>query len=189
MKKLFLLATLFMATISASAQFYVGGEVGFSRNVTENKTDLTIAPEVGYVFNDKWSFAGVIDYSYHFSNPGHSGGYDKSQLNIFEISPYARYTYASVASDRLKFFVDCGVGFGLQHKKGGDTGFVYHLGFKPGVAYALNDHYSLVAHLGQLGWEGATDKVIDAGGMARVNKFTWNIFDWNAVSFGFYYSF
>lgn len=181
MKKLFLLAALFMATISASAQFYTGGALGFSRNATDNITNVIIAPEVGYTFNDKWSFAGVLDYTYNY-NSGTS-------TNIFEISPYARYNCASLASDKLKFFVDCGVGFGVQKVTHYDAGFVYHIGFKPGVAYALNDHYSLVAHLGQLGWEGATDKVIDAGGMARVNKFTWNIFDWNAVSFGFYYSF
>ena len=179
MKKLLLLASLLFASMTASAQFYYGGALGFSRNATDNITTVTVAPEVGYTFSDKWAFGGVLDYDYT---------YNKGQyLNVFEISPYARYTCASVASDKLKFFVDCGVGFGVQKAKFNDTGFVYHIGFKPGVSYALNDHYSLVAHLGQLGWEGATDKA--SAEYARKNKFTWNIFDWNNVMFGFYYSF
>ena len=68
-----------------------------------------------------------------------------------------------------------------------ETGFIYHLGFKPGVSYSFNNHYSVVAHLGNLGWEGATDKATDAYG--RKNKFTWNIFNWNDLTLGFYYSF
>ena len=178
MKKFLLLLVLTVYTLSASAQFYFGGQLGFSRNATDNYTVLEIAPEVGFDFNEKWAFGGVLDYQYSYQN--------KINLNVFEISPYARYTFASVASDKLKFFVDCGVGFGFQKAPNVDAGFVYHIGFKPGIAYALNSHYSLVAHLGNLGWEGATDKAL---GYGRQNKFTWNIFNWNDVSFGFYYSF
>ena len=179
MKKLLALAVVALASVSASAQFYYGGELGFTRNATDNVTTVTVAPEVGYTFNDHWSFGGVLDYDYIYER-----GID---TNIFEISPYARYTYASVASDKLKFFVDGGVGFGVQKQKYQDAGFVYHIGFRPGFSFALNDHYSLVAHIGQLGWDGATDKA--AGEYARKNKFTWNVFNWNDISFGFYYSF
>lgn len=179
MKKLLLLAVLMIASLSASAQFYYGGQVGFSRNATDNITTLTIAPEVGYSFNEKWSFGGVLDYDYRYT----SG----VKLNIFEISPYARYKYAKLADDKLSFFVDGGVGFGFQKQSGLDAGFVYHIGFRPGISYALNDHYSIVAHLGNLGWEGATDKA--TGEYGRKNRFTWNIFSWNDLMFGFYYSF
>lgn len=179
MKKLLLLAVFAIASISASAQFYFGGQVGFSRNATDNITTVTIAPELGYTFNETWSFGGVLDYDYNY-NSGNS-------VNIFEISPYARYNYAKLADNKLKFFLDCGVGFGLQKATGHDCGFVYHIGFRPGVSYALNSHYSLVAHLGQLGWEGATDKA--TGMYGRKNQFTWNVFDWNDLMFGFYYSF
>ena len=179
MKKLLLIAAFLVASISASAQFYFGGQVGFSRNATDNITTLTIAPEVGYSFNDRWSFGGVLDYDYSYRN--------KLDLNIFEISPYARYKYASVSDDNLKFFVDCGVGFGVQKAKGFDAGFIYHIGLRPGVSYSFNQHWSIVAHLSQLGWEGATDKA--TGTYGRKNQFTWNIFDWNDLRFGFYYSF
>lgn len=179
MKKLLLLAAVAICSLSASAQFYYGGQLGFSRNATDNITSLTIAPEVGYTFNDTWSLGGVLDYDYRY--------YKGIDTNIFEISPYARYNFARLADDKLKFFCDFGVGFGVQKTKGFDAGFVYHIGFRPGISYALNDHYSLVAHLGQLGWEGATDKA--TGEYGRKNIFTWNIFDWNNVMFGFYYSF
>lgn len=179
MKKLFLLAACILASLTASAQFYFGGQVGVSRNATDNQTSVIIAPEVGYGFNEKWSFGGVLDYNYNY-NRGVS-------TNIFEISPYARYKYAKLASDKLQFFVDCGVGFGVQKVTGYDAGFVYHLGFKPGVSYSFNNHWSVVAHLGQLGWDGATDKA--TGEYGRKNQFTWNIFNWNDLRFGFYYSF
>lgn len=179
MKKLLLLVAVMFATLSASAQFYYGGALGVTRNATDNITTVTIAPEVGYSYNDKWSFGGVLDYDYTYAK----GIY----TNVFEISPYARYKCASVAADKLKFFVDCGVGFGVQKTKGWDTGFVYHIGFKPGVSYSFNDHYSVVAHLGNLGWEGATDKSISE--YSRKNQFTWNVFDWNDLTLGFYYSF
>lgn len=179
MKKLLLALVCVTASMSASAQCYFGGQVGFSRNATDNITTLVIAPEVGYSYNDTWSFGGVLDYEYLY--------WDRNNLNIFEISPYARYKYASIAEDKLKFFVDGGVGFGVQKMTDYDTGFVYHIGFRPGISYSFNNHWSIVAHLGQLGWEGATDKSTAAYG--RKNMFTWNIFDWNDLRFGFYYSF
>ena len=179
MKKLFLIAALAVASLSASAQFYSGGALGFTRNATDNITTFTLAPEVGYTFNEDWSFGGVLDYEYRYTRG--------SKLNIFEISPYARYNYAALAEDKLKFFVDAGIGFGVQKATGYDTGFVYHIGFRPGISYSLSEHYSIVAHLGNLGWEGATDKA--AGEYGRKNKFTWNVFDWNDLMFGFYYSF
>lgn len=179
MKKLLVLAFAAFASISASAQFYFGGELGFSRNATDNVTTVTIAPEVGYNFNETWAFGGVLDYDYRY----HNG----TDLNIFEISPYARYKYAKLADDKLQFFCDGSVGFGVQKYTGADAGFVYHIGFRPGVSFALNNHWSLVAHLGQLGWEGATDKAASEYG--RKNQFTWNIFKWSDLKLGFYYSF
>lgn len=179
MKKLLLLAVLAIASIGASAQCYYGGQLGFSRNATDNVTRVTIAPEVGYSFNEKWSFGGVLDYDYVY-NRG-------INTNVFEISPYARYKAVSFADGKLTCFVDGGVGFGVQKTKGFDTGFVYHIGFRPGISYSFNEHYSIVAHIGQLGWEGATDKATSE--YARKNQFTWNIFNWNDLQFGLYYSF
>ena len=179
MKKLLLLVFLSVATLSASAQFYMGGQIGFSRNATDNVTILEIAPEIGYDFNEKWAFGGVLDYQYAFDRG--------VNMNVFEISPYARYKYAKVADDKLKFFVDGGVGLGIQKIGGYDTGFVYHIGLRPGLSYSFNDHWCILAHLTQLGWEGATDKATSAYG--KKNKFTWNIFNWNDLMFGLYYSF
>lgn len=179
MKKFLLAAVFALASLAASAQFYFGGQIGFTRNATDNVTSLVIAPEVGYSFNDKWSFGGVLDYTYNYQN--------HVNLNIFEISPYARYKFAGLAEDRLKFFCDFGVGFGVQKATDFDCGFVYHIGFRPGVSYSFNNHWSIVAHLSQLGWEGATDKA--TGTYGRKNQFTWNIFNWNDLRLGFYYSF
>lgn len=168
-----------VASLTASAQFYFGGQVGFSRNATHNETTVVIAPEVGYSFNEKWTFGGILEYDY-----GYASGYD---VNVFEILPYARYKFAHLADNKVQFFCDGRVGFGVQKGKGQDAGFVYEIGLRPGVAFNVNSHWSLVAHLGQLGWEGATDKA--TGLYARSNQFTWNIFNWNDIRLGFYYSF
>lgn len=179
MKKILLIALLSVISLSASAQFYFGGQVGFTRNATDNYTLLNIAPEIGYDFNEKWAFGGVLQYQYAYQN--------HVDLNVFEISPYARYKFAKVADDKLKFFVDGGIGLGVQKVTGYDTGFVYHIGLRPGMSYSFNEHWTVLAHLSQLGWEGATDKATN--GYGRKNQFTWNIFNWNDLMFGLYYSF
>ena len=179
MKKFLLSLFLGAAAMGASAQMYYGGQIGFSRNATDNITTVEIAPEIGCDFNDTWAFGGVLDYQYAYQ----SG----VNVNIFEISPYARLKYAKVADDKLKFFVDGGVGFGVQKITGIDAGFIYHIGFRPGLSYSFNEHWCVVAHLAQLGWEGATDKASNIYG--RKNRFTWNLFSWNDLRFGLYYSF
>lgn len=179
MKKILFTLLILLGSLTASAQFYVGGQVGVTRNATDNVTLLTIAPEVGYDFNEKWAFGGVLSYQYAYEN--------KVNLNVFEISPYARYKFAKVADDKLKFFVDGGIGLGVQKVSDYDAGFVYHIGIRPGMSYSFNEHWTILAHLSQLGWEGATDKATSEYG--KKNQFTWNIFNWNDLMFGLYYSF
>lgn len=179
MKKFLLTLFIVLGAMSASAQCYFGGQIGFTRNATDNVTLLTIAPELGYDFNAKWAFGGVLSYQYAYQSGVNT--------NIFEISPYARYKFARLADDKLKFFVDGGIGLGVQKVTDYDAGFVYHIGFRPGMSYSFNQHWTILAHLSQLGWEGATDKATSVYG--RKNQFTWNIFNWNDLMFGLYYSF
>ena len=177
MKKIFALVVLAFAAISASAQVYVGGSLGFTRDASVNQTTFTLAPEVGYSFNEKWTLGGVLDYTYKYNR-----GIDS---NKFSLSPYARYTYARVANDQLSFFVDGGFGIGIVERKGDDSGTLFNIGFKPGLAYSFNDHCSIVAHVGFFGYEAASD---NAEAYGYHNKFSFDFSSMN-LNFGFYYTF
>ena len=148
MKKFLLLALLAVSSLCASAQYYVGGSLGVMRDYTDKETNFAIAPEMGYSYSDHWGVGLVLNYVYK--------NYHAAVSNGFSFNPYARLTYARVADDRLKFFVDGGFDFGFAKKTGQDTGVFYHIGFKPGLAYDFNDHWSIVTHLGFLGYMGAT---------------------------------
>lgn len=183
MKKFLAVAVVALASITASAQYYVGGSFGIGYDSSAKKTQFTLVPEIGYSFSDNMAFGGTIGYTYNGSVKN-SNGDDVSIENYVQINPYLRYTFCRVADDKLSFFFDSTVGIGLGFQ-GGQTGVTYSIGFKPGIAYSLSDHCSLVAHMGFLGWEGASDK---AKMLGFNDKFSLDFSSMN-VSFGFYYSF
>lgn len=173
MKKLFISLFVAMTALCAQAQVYVGGGIGFG--VASYDTDdvmiYKLRPDVGYSFDDKWA-AGVA-----FGWQGASKGGQKA----VSINPYLRYTFAKFKSVNL--FVDGTVGY--EHKYGGvEHTDLFQVGFKPGVAVALNDKLSFVAHVGFLGFE--TEKDVDT--KAKVNYYGFDI-DGGDLSFGLYYNF
>ena len=66
MKKIILSAIVAVCAISANAQTWAGGSLGF--NVTdfdgasETQMDLTLAPEIGYTLNDNWEVAAALKF-------------------------------------------------------------------------------------------------------------------------------
>lgn len=181
MKKLLLAAAIMFVSVTASAQFYVGGSVGLNRNSTDNETEFTISPEVGYNINSTWSAGMGFGYTYH---------YDAGlKSNVFQVNPYARYTYFRTGNNLVSLFVDGGADLGIgkvsyddDHSK---TAVIFGLGFKPGVSLNLNDNFSLVAHFGFLGYYGGNHAAQDAGNPERFG------FDFSSanLNFGFYYTF
>lgn len=175
MKKFFILLVLAIVSISTSAQAYLGGSLGFEYDISEENIDFTVSPEFGYNVNDKWAVGGTLSYSYLGEYETHS----------FVLQPYARYTFAKVADDKLHFFCDGTVGIGIVGGLSSDTGCVYQLGVKPGISYSFNNHWSMVAHLGFLGYNGADDFAQELGFR---NNIGFNFGSLN-LSFGVYYSF
>ncbi len=159
MKKFLAIAIMLAASISASAQLYLGGSIGLNRNTSENETNLTIAPEIGYNLNSTWAIGGELAYNYKYD--------DGLSTNVFAIRPYARYTYYSCADNRVNLFVDGGFGLGFGKAKyageSSDTVVLYSIGFKPGVSFKVNDKFTLLAHFGFLGYSGGNDTAKDAG--------------------------
>ncbi len=192
MKKIFALAVLAIASLSASAEgFYAGGSLGYmhegakisSTGSTPSTNTLSILPEIGYNLNEKWAVGTVIGYNYqHFCGTGVSG-------HMFQLSPYARYTFFKSENNFVNLFVDGGVEFGAGWSEYGDdsskTACIYGIGFKPGLSLNFNEKFSFVAHIGFLGYRGANDAA-KASGYSNKGGIA---LDSNDLTFGFYYNF
>lgn len=138
MKKLVLTLALVFGMLTASAQFFVGGQLGLTYDNDTENTTFRIAPEFGYAFNDAWTVAGMIGYT-HMDN-----------YNSFYIAPYARWTFFT--KDFVSLLVDGGFGISTGKHKGASSVNGFEIGFKPGIAFNLTDEFSLVAHCGFLGY-------------------------------------
>lgn len=195
MKKIYMTLVAMMVAVCASAQVYVGGNLGIASEKVdygvgdEDETVYSVLPEIGYSFNDEWA-AGVSFGWSKGSLKMTNGEMSASDLSrTFEVNPYARYTFykGKVIS------VFCDGGFGYKHYNGtelelGDDVYSikadkWSIGLKPGIALNI-DKFSLVAHVGFIGWSQTKIKDSDV-------KYTnWGMdFDGNNISLGVYYNF
>ena len=73
MKKILLLAVVMFSSLTASAQFYAGGSIGFGSvkpmNGGDSEFTFKILPEIGYTLNDKFDIAVGIGFT-HFNGNG-----------------------------------------------------------------------------------------------------------------------
>ena len=137
MKKKIMAVLLAAFAMTANAQVYVGGQVGFTSSsvkVGENSisgTSFKILPEVGYKLNDQWAIGMQVGYSQGYTAFGTfdvndlrslaktaagavldiMGSSDGAEvkLNAFRVAPYARYTFLKAGS--FDFFLEGGVSF------------------------------------------------------------------------------
>lgn len=188
MKKILTLALVAVASVfgASAGDGYVGGSIGFMHNETKSSqtNEFTILPEIGYNFNSQWAIGTTIGYDYT-----HWCGSDES-LHLFEFNPYARFTYFRTSNNLVQLFVDGGAGIGLGSYDYGDdrdshTAVTWNIGFRPGVAFNFTDKFSVVAHVGFLGYQGANNAAFDAG-MPRKGGIS---FDTRDLTLGFYFNF
>ncbi len=196
MKKIFAIAALAVASVFGTANAgngYIGGSIGFmheSGNVSlfNSATRATIntfniLPELGYNFNDRWAIGTTIGYEYK-----HFNGY-KVNSHMFEFNPYARFSFFRTSNNLVQLFIDGGAGIGVgsvdYDGHDSETGITWNVGFRPGVALNFTDSFSMVAHLGFLGYEGANRRAYNAG----YNRKGGFMLDGNNVTLGFYYNF
>ena len=160
MKKIILTALVAVASLSANAQVWLGGSLGFNYTKQSIKggsdasmTTFTISPEVGYSLSDKWDIALAINESLISVKDGDT-------MNSFTINPYARYTYYTTG--KVGFFLDLGFTVGTTNLgsddedsfyKTDDNATTWGIGVRPGVKYAASDKVTFVASLGLLGFE------------------------------------
>lgn len=176
MKKIILSALVAVCALSANAQFWGGGKLGFNVKdydlTPETEMTLSISPEVGYTINENWDVAASLN----FDILNNRGGVKDVNLTTFEIEPYARYTFAEAGI--AKFFVDGYVGFGSVKPKGFDATTTFKIGVRPGVKVALSDDVCLVSTIGNLGYKSVKD---------TSSEFGFNVD--NAINFGIYFNF
>ena len=184
MKKLFVMAVMAVAALSANAQVWVGGELGFTSSHTNGAgTDkmFTIQPEVGYSLNDKFDVALAIGYTYA-SEKSLKNYIGTFSANEFEIKPYVRYKF--VKAGNFFAFVDGAIEYSTCHYKGiknNENSFC--VAITPGVAYSISPKVTLVSHLG----EGLYYNHQWMKDNYHKNNVGFRLF--NGISFGAYYSF
>lgn len=181
MKKIVLTLMVTLMTISAGAQVYVGGSLGFGSGKGSMKdgdndiksTSFKILPEIGYELDESWSIGTVIGYEY--------SKLDEAKVNTFTVAPYARYSFFK--SDLVRLFVDGGFGFSTAKIKGDDDALnTWNIGLKPGLAIKLSDNFCLVAKYGFFGYDSSKY------GDVKAHNFGLN-FDTDELNFGFHYIF
>lgn len=172
MKKILMMAALVVASVSASAQVWIGGSLGYDYDKTLGvKTNtITVAPEVGYNLSDRWAIALELDYSVEFG--------DNPTTNTFAITPYARWTFFK--SGIVGLFVDGGFNVGAEKTSGANAQTTWGVGFQPGASIALSPKFSIVTKLGYLGYQHREALNSDQFGIGVTNRI---------VSVGAYYNF
>lgn len=151
MKKLFLSLIVAVCSLAASAQVYVGGQVGLWRNTDANHTSFNLAPELGYKLSNQWELGLSIGFAHNY--------YDGTKVNGFEVDPYVRYTVAKAGP--VSFFLDGGFGFATAKAKRGDwksdSFNQWQIGIKPGVKVSLSKKVDFIASMGFLGYRDNDD--------------------------------
>lgn len=207
MKKILLTALVAVAALTANAQVYVGGTLGFN---SQNKlidqlgggdksgTSFEIMPEIGYKLDDKMSLGIVIGFSTtnntnmisEADKTAFGGGVpaniklDKS-FNKFTVAPYFRYTFATW--DRVSLFADAKLGFDYA-KHDDDKITTFGIFITPGVAVNFNK-VSFVAKLGDgLGFASEKSDFKGANTVTRTT-FGLNLKSLAGLQFGAYYNF
>jgi len=187
MKKIFMMAVMAVAALSANAQVWVGGQVGFgSSHVNGSSTDkeFFFNPEVGYSLSDKFDVALSLGYAYASEKEFSKGGKTiaSSNANTWKINPYVRYKF--VKAGNFFAFVDGGLNYSTIHFQGVKNNVnEFGVAITPGIAYSVSNKVTLVSKLG----EGLYYNHVWMKDAARGNEFGLKLL--NQISFGAYYNF
>ena len=172
MKKMILTALVAVASLSANAQVWVGGEVGYShQRTTIDKVEIgksnnfNLLPEVGYKLDDKMAVGIALGFNHSKQGDVKSTG--------FSVAPYFRYTF--VKWNNVGLFADAQ--FAYENLKDEDvqggqkvenkTNTWSH-GIKPGVSVDLTEN---VTFLAKVGWLGYRSSKPDGDGMKASSEF------------------
>lgn len=180
MKKILLMAAFAVATLSANAQVWIGGGLGFNTEKwkgSDSETVFNIAPQIGYNLDEQFSLGLELGLKMGNKAAGladpHTYGDKYTEITV---APFVRYTFAKAGI--ASFFVDGGFGLGSRKVGDADAATVWHVGLRPGIALNVSDHVSIISEMGWLGYQ---------------HRENWNRFSLNAnqeaLKLGVYYTF
>ena len=137
-------ALLLSAGQTLSAQWYLGGGM-IGGYIGDGRSEIGLAPDIGYRFNPYVSAGSTIGYTYRRSN---GTGYRR-----FLFDPYIRARFSPV--ERVYLYADA---FGQYNRIRTGHGSslvqteVFKAGFRPGIGIPVTRRMYLMARLGYLGY-------------------------------------
>lgn len=160
MKKIILLCLVALATVTASAQFYVGGTLGASYDKTKYGDESVkqclymLSPEFGYNIDPSIAIGASMTFGY--------GDNDDDEQKLYEIAPYVRATFAKAKS--VKFFAE-GTLF-LSHSKlslfAQDISYnTYGAALRPGFMVNVGSNINIVGKATMLQYSRTDDSDVD----------------------------
>ena len=191
MKKIMMTMAAAMVAVAMNAQnFYAGGSLGYTTRSYDGSTlnsTFRFIPEFGISFNENIGVGVELGYSSSTNETSDP----KLTNSTFTFAPYFRYTPLHIG--KVNVFADGKFSYSANNNEQAINGKAEDnktntWGFyvQPGIAYNLNDKFSLVAKFGNiLGYSSSKPDV--SGAKATTNFQFMNLS--NAVQFGFYYNF
>ena len=156
MKKITIIFTYLILSIStiAKGNFFIGGtgEISYIDNFV-----LTLEPQVGYEFNDRWAIGTGIGF----------GVVANSVAKVFSvIEPYGRF---NAWNNNLVYFdIKAKAGFGLN-----DELIACQIGLTPSLRFRINEHWDVSADIGLFGAQHTHEKWSPAVGISGTNTGLW----------------
>lgn len=180
MKKIFILLASALIGLTANAQVFLGGNIGFTHDnpltvtfdeVTHKtpSNGLNIGPEIGYRFNDKWSIGVGINYSPSWSKKNHSDEYGKDDTSVrtnrWDFSAFGRRSvwgtkgfnvciqgkFTTSTFSSATNYVKNDITHIIDEEKISQDGFSVGLSLYPVLTYDLTRHLTVLANLDLLG--------------------------------------
>ena len=210
MKKIMMTLAAVCVAATMNAQYYVGGSLGYTSNKTNNGTIgvaatqetttnvFAIAPEFGMSIDDKLGFGIVFGFGTGKTTVDYVGTAAgtpsvSAKNSTVDIKPYLRYQVLTFG--KANIFVDGGVDLGFSKTEDMKPAMDLGLFVTPGVAFDVNDKWSIVAKLNDMFAFGYhKDAVADVDGApdpaTRINaNLSTGGFNVGSLTFGVYYKF
>lgn len=197
MKKIMMTLAAVCVAATMNAQMYVGGGIGFNNNKSNNgnttATSFSINPEFGMALNDQLGWGVQLGFETTKNENKVGNETVESTTTKFSVKPYLRYQAFEVG--KVNVFVDGGVNFGISSQKDMKPAMDLGLFVTPGIAYNVNDKWSIVAKLNNMFAFGYhkdavadVDNAPEAPTSINANLSTGG-FQLGSLTFGVYYNF
>lgn len=179
MKKLILtsLVAVFAATTANAANNrFVGGSAAFGLN-DEHKSGLMIAPELGYQYNDRWSFGADVHFGYMNEKAAiaNEDAEIKADTYGYGVGVFTRYKVAQFGGAKVllkgRFGADWETYASDDENIDGEMTMGLNASIVPMVTYDISESFTLYANLNFLGvYAGYDFENKDLG-----RKSSWNV--------------